>query len=190
MPSLSRIDPQDAPGTERELIASAQAGESWALGELYRRLNPALVRYLHVHAAGEEHDLASEVWLDVAGGLHRFTGDVDAFRRWLFTIARRRAIDAARKRTRRRTDPASVDDFTDRPGSADVEQAALDAAEGMVAARRIVAALPPDQAEVVLLRVVGELSVSEVAEIVGRPASWVSVTQHRALRRLAQHLGS
>jgi RNA polymerase sigma-70 factor, ECF subfamily len=49
--------------------------------------------------------------------------------------------------------------------------------------------LPRDQAEVVLLRVLGDLDADQVAEIMGRSANWVRVTQHRALRRLADRLG-
>lgn len=44
---------------------------------------------------------------------------------------------------------------------------------------------PPDQAEVVLLRVVAGLSVEQVAKILGKSAGSVRVAQHRALRRLA-----
>ena len=58
-----------------------------------------------------------------------------------------------------------------------VAQAAIDA---------LVADLPPDQAEVVLLRVVAGLGVDEVAEIMGKRPGTVRVLQHRALRRLAQ----
>ena len=49
--------------------------------------------------------------------------------------------------------------------------------------------LPPDQAEVVLLRVLADLDVDEVAELLDRTSNWVRVTLHRALRRLAERLG-
>jgi RNA polymerase sigma-70 factor, ECF subfamily len=56
------------------------------------------------------------------------------------------------------------------------------------AIRRITALLPPDQAEIVLLRVVAGLSVDDVAGITGRRPGTVRVLQHRALRRLAERL--
>ena len=59
---------------------------------------------------------------------------------------------------------------------------------GDEAVRKIVALLPPDQAEIVLLRVVGGLPVEEVAAITGRRPGTVRVLQHRALRRLAERL--
>ena len=46
--------------------------------------------------------------------------------------------------------------------------------------------LPPDQAEVVLLRVLGELEVEQVADIVGKSKGAVRIAQHRALQRLQQ----
>jgi len=51
-----------------EVLAAARAGAEWALTELYRSTHPGLIRYLHAHAAGEEEDLASDVWLEVAQG--------------------------------------------------------------------------------------------------------------------------
>jgi RNA polymerase sigma-70 factor (ECF subfamily) len=60
--------------------------------------------------------------------------------------------------------------------------------DGSDAVRRIAALLPAVQAEIVLLRVVGELSVEEVAAIVGKRPATVRVAQHRALRRLAREL--
>src|ERR1043166_1501506 len=87
-------------------LSAAQSGAEWALGSLYRRLQPTLLRYLRAQEPGEAEDLASEVWLDIAHGIGRFKGDEPAFRRWAFTIARRRLIDFRRSRARRRTQPA------------------------------------------------------------------------------------
>ena len=53
----------------------------------------------------------------------------------------------------------------------------------------VIGRLPPDQAEVVLLRVVGGLSAEEVGRIVGKNAGAVRVLQHRGLKRLAEILG-
>ena len=172
------------------ILAAAQAGAEWALTILYRQFQPAILRYLRARARGDEEDVAAEVWLDAARALPSFSGDEDAFGRWLFTIARRRAIDVARARTRRRTDPAPPPVFAGVAGPGDPERVVVERVAGDEAAARIAALLPKDQAEVVLLRVVGGLSVAAVAEIVGRTPAQVSVLQHRALRRLAKALGT
>lgn len=171
-----------------EVLAAARVGAEWALTSLYRDVHPGLVRYLHVHASGEEEDLAADVWLEVARGLGGFEGDAEGFRRFVFTIARRRAIDHGRRIARRRTDSADTSVLSERRGVDDTEDAVVSRLSGDEAATRVRALLPAEQAEVVLLRVVAGLSVSEVAAIVGRTPAAVSVIQHRALKRLAAEL--
>lgn len=173
-----------------ELLAGARAGEEWALTALYRDIHPGLVRYLRSQAPGEEEDLASEVWIEVARGLGGFSGGREGFGRFVFTIARRRAIDWGRQRGRRRTDASAGDVLSGRAGTADTEADALELVAGDEAVRQILALLTAEQAEVVLLRVLGGLSVAEVAEVTGRSPAAVSVVQHRALRRLARRLGA
>jgi RNA polymerase sigma-70 factor (ECF subfamily) len=170
-----------------EALAAARRGEEWALVALYRELHPGLLRYLVARVGGEGEDLASEVWLDVARSLERFSGNEAGFRAWVFTMARREVIDHRRKRARRRT--SLTDRVVEMPAPGQTEDEALAALAGDEAVRRIVALLPAEQAEVVLLRVVAGLGVAEVAAIVGRSPAAVSVLAHRALRRLARHLG-
>src|SRR5689334_8434592 len=69
-----------------EVLSAARVGDVTALGEMYRFYQPPLVRYLRANAPDAADDLASETWLDVAGGLERFKGAEPDFRRWLFTI--------------------------------------------------------------------------------------------------------
>jgi RNA polymerase sigma-70 factor (ECF subfamily) len=166
-------------------LAAARLGEEWAVALLWRDLHPRILRYLGVAVGDSDaEDLASDVWLEVARGLGRFDGDEPAFRAWVFTIARRRVIDAGRRVQRRRTDPMppqQIDRGADAPDEFEA-RLALDAA------LRHVARLPRDQAEVVALRVLAGLSAEQVAEIVGKHAGAVRVLQHRALRRLANEL--
>ncbi len=109
------------------------------------------------------------------------------FRGWVFTIVRRRRLDHLRNSRRRATEPLPDADLLERiAASTDTETEALDAVVGDAEARRIVASLPPEQAEIVLLRVVSGLSVSEVARLTGRRPGFVRVLQHRALKRLAR----
>ncbi len=62
------------------------------------------------------------------------------------------------------------------------------AAAGEEAARRVVALLPADQADVILLRVVGGMTVEEVATIIGKRPGTVRVLQSRGLKRLQKYL--
>ena len=169
-------------------LAAAQAGEEWAVAVLYRDLNPRLLRYLRTQAPEVAEDLASEVWMGAARQLPGFTGDESAFRGWLFTIARRRVIQHWRQTGRRRTRPVPVEDLLERPSDEDGEAVALRGLNAQAAIDLLAAHLPPDQLEVVLLRVVAELDVEQVAALVGKSRGAVRVMQHRALKRLAERL--
>lgn len=168
-----------------EILAAAQAGEEWAFATLYREHNPRLARYLDAQAAGVAEDLCSETWLAVARQLHRFSGGADAFRAWVFTIARRRLIQHWRDASRRPSSPMPPEDLSDRAGRDDPEAAALAGVSATEAARAIAAAVSPDQADVVLLRLLGDLDVEQVARVLGKRPGAVRVLQHKALRRLA-----
>jgi RNA polymerase sigma-70 factor, ECF subfamily len=169
------------------VLVAARAGAEWALAALYREFHPGLLRYFRAQEPNDGEDLVTETWLDAAAGLDRFQGDEWAFRRWLFTIARRRLIDHRRRRARMPYTAAGLDAVGGRPGPDDTEDAVLAADETEAALARI-AALPPDQGEVILLRVLAGLDVAEVAEIVGKKPGAVRVLQHRALQRLAEQL--
>jgi RNA polymerase sigma-70 factor (ECF subfamily) len=172
--------------TFEEVLAAAKAGAEWAVATLYRDLNPALLRYLRARQSADAEDVASEVWIAAARTLQTFEGDETGFRSWIFTIARRRLIDHGRQAARRRTDPADMGTFEGRAASDDTAAAGLVSLSTREAVERLVADLPPDQAEVVLLRVLADLDVADVARIMDRTPGSVRVLQHRALRRLAR----
>jgi len=167
------------------LLAHAQDRDEEAFARLYRDAQPALLRYLRVVAAESAEDVAAETWLQVVASLARFSGGELEFRAWLFTIARHRAVDAGRARERRpRTVPLNdgADERLTAPDTADV---ALERAATR-ATLVLISALPRDQAEIIMLRVVAGLDTNAVARIVGKRPGAVRVAAHRALRRLAE----
>ncbi len=154
---------------------------------LWRALHPPLLRYLAVRGDEAPEDIASETWMHVVKGLAGFEGNVAEFRAWLFTIARHRAIDQGRARTRRPVmsvgEPASLPTRDVAP-SAEEQVVAKDAT---ARALELVATLPAAQAEMVMLRVVAGLDVADVARIVDKKPGAVRVAVHRALQTLARH---
>jgi RNA polymerase sigma-70 factor (ECF subfamily) len=133
-------------------------------------------------------DLAAETWLQVVRDLHGFRGGSAEFRAWLFTVARHRAIDQGRARASRPV-VSVADPGTGQGGpEASHPSAEHDAAEreATAAALRLVASLPSEQAEMVMLRVVAGLDVAAVAELVGKKPGTVRVAVHRALKSLAR----
>lgn len=167
------------------VLAAARTGAEWAITALYREFNGPLVRFFAAQARGSADDLAQDTWVAAGRTLANFGGDERAFRAWLFTIARRVLIAHWRAEGRRRAVPVDPAMLVDAPDTVD-PQGGVDAAH---AAAELVAGLPDEQAQVVLLRVVGGLDVEEVAAIMGKRPGAIRVIQHRALRRLAQRLG-
>jgi RNA polymerase sigma-70 factor, ECF subfamily len=167
------------------VLDEAKAGEQWAVAILFNDLQPRLLRYLRSRNRDLADDIAADVWEAIARGIRDFEGDDSDFRGWAFTIARRRLIDHHRRAERRKTDPADDEMFHE---LAAIETTDIDAIERLSAQEAvaiITATLSEDQAEVVLLRVVAGLDTSLVADVMGRSETWVRVTQHRAMKRLA-----
>lgn len=180
---------QSDPSSLDEVITRARDGDPGAVAELFRQLQPRLLRFLHSQESRAADDLAAEVWLAVATGISRFEGSWPDFRAWVFAIARKRLADHRRTSVRRRTDVVAVETFESRRADDMPEDAALDKMSGQRAAELIASVLKGDQAEVLLLRVLADLDVDRVAAIMQRSPNWVRVTQHRALRTLAKRLG-
>jgi RNA polymerase sigma-70 factor (ECF subfamily) len=165
-----------------DLVERAGQGDRDALGELWTQHQHLLLRFLRGLGCRTPEDLASVVWIDVARVLPTCTGGLSGFRRLLFTIARRRWIDALRAESRRPQVVELTDASTELAASLDDVH---DQATALERALALVRSLPADQAEIVLLRVVADLDVAEVARIVGKREGNVRVIMHRALQRLA-----
>jgi RNA polymerase sigma-70 factor, ECF subfamily len=165
------------------MLARTRSGDEAAFLELWRSLQPPLLRYLRVLGCDDPDDVASETWLQVVRDLPRFAGDDEDFRRWVFTVGRHRAIDAARARMRRPVSP--VADGLD--GLADGQTVEDQVLDGMSVRKAIamLAGLSQDQAEVVALRVIAGLDTPAVASILGKSPGAVRVALHRGLRALA-----
>ncbi len=166
-------------------LRGARAGEDWAWRELYAALAPAMTGFLRGRGAADADDLVGDAFVQIVRDLHRFEGDWAGFRAWALTIARNRMLDA-RRRAARRPDRPHPD-----PG---LERAAGDVTDD--AARRLdlervtelLAELSPDQRDVVLLRVVGDLSVDEVAQVIGKRSGAVKQLQRRGLAAIRRRL--
>jgi RNA polymerase sigma-70 factor, ECF subfamily len=173
-------------GAEFEaVLAAAQQGREDAFSRLWRDGNPALLRYLQVVAPDSAEDVAAETWVQVVRGIHDFRGDETAWRAWLFTTARRRAIDAGRRRLRRPEAPLGDVHAAAIPAGENTAEAAMERLSTR-AAVALVAKLPRLQAEVILLRVVAGLDTETVARLLGRSPGAVRVAAHRGLRRLGE----
>lgn len=174
------------------VLAAAQAGAEWAFAAIYADYNPRLLRYFVARAPGAADDLAAETWLGAAGGLRTFEGDEQSFRSWLFTIAHRRLVDHWRDRSAdvagSSSDMADIASASGDEPAQGPEDVVIGVESAQAAARKIASTLSPDQAEVILLRVVGGLDLDQVAEVLGKRPGTIRVLQHRALKKLAKEI--
>src|SRR5207245_8677292 len=151
-----------------DTLGPARAGVEWAVAALWRELNPPLLRFLRARDRLAADDIASETWLRVTRDLHTFHGaDEGALRGWFFAVARHALIDWQR-RARRRPSTAWDDGLLAEREAAD--DPAADAVDSIDTDRALalIARLPADQADVVLLRVVAGLGASQVAALLGK----------------------
>ena len=168
-------------------VVRAQRGDSDAFRALYRDAQPRLLRYLHALVGDDAEDVASETWLQVTRDLAGFTGDDDGFRGWIATIARHRALDHRRRHARLPSAvPVPVEYLAGQPGDDTAEGALETVSTG--AALALIATLPADQAEAVLLRTVLGLDARSAAAVLGKRPGAVRTAAYRGLRTLAKHL--
>ena len=166
------------------VLTAARAGADWAWERIYAELAGPVIGYLRVHGAAEPEDVAGEVFLQVVRDLHRFSGDERDFRAWVFTIVHRRLLDERRRRGRRPSVPVADEVLEARAGSGgDVSDEALARVDrGRVL--ELLAELPIDQRSVLLLRILGDMTVEEVARAVGKRPGAVKALQRRGLKRV------
>jgi RNA polymerase sigma-70 factor, ECF subfamily len=177
------------PGSRLDAVLEvAAAGEPWALRRLYDELAPAVVGYLRVRGALEPEDLTSEVFLAVFTRLATVTGGAAGLRTLLFSVAHARLVDDLRRRARREA-PVPYDAQRDPRTMASAEDQALEA-QSVAAVREVIGQLPEDQRDVLLMRLVADLTVDQVAEAMGRTSGAVKQLQRRGLLTLKAHFSS
>lgn len=162
-----------------EVLPAAALGEPWALRIVYDALAPQVHGYLRARGAADPDELTSDVFLTVFNRLPALTGGVSGLRTFTFSVAHARLVDSLRKQNRR---PAEVPYETVRdarrsPSAEDVAEQAASAARAL----ELLARLPEDQRTVLALRIIGELSLEEVAGAIGRSVGAVKQLQRRAL---------
>jgi len=167
-------------------------GDEACFAELWRALNPRLERFLYAQGAMGDppaSDVASETWLQVVRDLPRFKGDYSGFRSWLYQIARNRMVDAARAKSRR---PIASVDIDEMDRWATLEDLAVGVANRteIKAIIEKIRGLPAAQSEVLMLRIVADLSVDETARAMKKSPNAIRVLAHRALTSLREEIGS
>lgn len=168
-----------------EVLAAAQADSAWAYRRLFDWLARPVAGYLRGQGADDADGLANDVFLRAFTNIRGFRGDEDRFRSWVFTIAHNGLVDERRRRGRRPVvDDRPVEEHT---APNDTEAAALDRV-GDERVRRLLEELSADQRDVLLLRIVADLTVEQIAGAMGKTPGAVKQLQRRGLAVLRRRL--
>jgi RNA polymerase sigma-70 factor (ECF subfamily) len=169
------------------LTELAVRGQPAAIDTLLRQIRPMVVRYCrarlgrisgHYHAAD---DVAQEVCIAVLSALPRYQDMGRPFASFVFGIASHKVADAMRSAARLAIPTEDLPDGPDdRPGPEETAVAYLEAER----TRALLARLPVNQRELLVLRVLSGLSAEETGHALGMSPGAVRVAQHRALARL------
>jgi RNA polymerase sigma-70 factor (ECF subfamily) len=170
------------PSGGSDLTESARRGESWALTAIWHRYSSAVMAYLRGRGVADAEDVTSEVFLQVFRRIHTFRGDESDLRTFVFSVAHARYVDDRRRLARRGVDVEFVAESHDRL-AASAEAEALDQLAGQRAVT-LIEMLSPDQRDVLLLRIVADLSLEETAEVLHKKVGAVKSLQHRGLAAL------
>jgi RNA polymerase sigma-70 factor (ECF subfamily) len=170
-----------------QVLAAARLGAEWAWSALYRDLVPSVRGYVRARGAAEPDDVVGEVFLQVVRDLGRFDGGEREFRTWLFTIAHHRMLDARRREVRRAVQAAPDRVLEDAGDIGNVEDDAI-AGLTVIRVRELVGRLSPDQQDVLLLRLFGDLTGPEIGAIVGKRTGAVKALLRRGLASLRKEI--
>lgn len=173
------------------LVARAAAGDRSAYAALVRQFQRPLFAFLGRMGLrqAEAEELAQEAFIRAWQHLPHYRAETAAFSTWLFTIARRLALNALDRADHQRLHtghPAAEDDSAacDTPGPAQALQSRQQQTQLQAALRR----LSPDDRSVLALAYVHELTLADVARIEDCSPAAAKARLHRARERLRQAL--
>ncbi len=169
---------------ERKAIAAAKAGEWDALSYLYSRYADDVRRFIQsiVRDRHEAEDITHDVFAKLMRAIQKYEEREVPFAAWIMRVARNAALDHVRSRRQIPVEEVWISENGD-------EQKSLEYTDGLKAA---LAVLPNSQREVLVLRHIGGLSPTEIAERLGKTEASIQGLHHRgrvALKDSLRELG-
>jgi RNA polymerase sigma-70 factor (ECF subfamily) len=172
------------------LVRLAQGGDGEAFGQLYDRYVDMVFRFIYfrVNDRALAEDFTSETFLRALRRIGTISYQGRDIGAWFITIARNIVLDHL-KSARHRLELTTADTLEGKEHAESTEEAVL----GVLQSERLMAAvgkLGDEQRECVMLRFIHGLSVSETAQVMGKNDGAIKALQHRAIRKLADLVGS
>ena len=176
--------------SEHRLLERAKAYDIDALAEIYDHYEVKIYSYIY-HRVGSQpvaQDLTSQVFLRVLEAIQHQRTWESSFSGWLYRIAHNLVIDHYRRRGR--DTQVTIDDLPTLPARGDGPEQAAERALAAETLRTAINRLTEEQAQVVTLRFLEGLSITEVAAAMGKTEGAIKAMQYRAvtsLRRLLDY---
>lgn len=179
----------DDTGGFESLLAAAKDGDETAWAHIFHEYAPAVAGYARVQGAEDVDDLVGDVFHGVFRSIGSFTGAEERFRSWVFVIAHHRIVDDRRRRSRTLVESRwdSPDLRSNGDAADDIETTALDHL-GTERVLGLCAQLAPDQRDVLTLRIVGDLTIEQIAHVLDKSPGAVKALQRRGLGALQKIL--
>lgn len=169
------------------VLGACRVGAEWAWRQVYEDVAPSLLRFHRARGTPDPEDLVGDTFVRVVRAFPGFDGTEERFRSWVFAISRRRAIDLARTRGRRPEQPTLDADLIAWSGTGDAEADAIRSIEEQ-RVRAILETLTENQRDVLLLRVLADLTVEQAAVVVGKSPGAVKALQARGLAHVRREI--
>jgi RNA polymerase sigma factor (sigma-70 family) len=170
------------------MLAAAQVGAAWACTMIWVEYAPPVAAFLKARGSSEPEDLTSDVFLAVFEQLPKFVGGESEFRSFVFSIAYRRLVDELRKRSTRGIHSEWTAETDSRTTASAEDEALRQLSEA--SALSMLDELSEDQRDVMVLRFVTDLTIDQIAEVVGKRPASVKALQRRALESLRKKFAS
>jgi len=164
-----------------EVVAAAQAGDADALGIVYAALSPKVLGYLRARGVDDPEAITNDVFVHVLRRLDRLVGGAEGLRSFVFSVAHARHVDEVRRRARRPADAPYIQEL-DQRSAPSAESSVLSSERGYLT--ELLNLLNEDQRSVVALRVIGDLSIEQTAQVLGKSPGAVKQLQRRGLLAL------
>ena len=173
---------------ERDLVKRAKEGDQKAFARLYEAHFDRVYRYIVIRIGDktEAEDMTQQVFLNALRSISSFNWKGTPVAAWLFRIAHNQVVDYLRKKGKQAV-TAYEDALISHDNSLQLAaEHSLDIKQLQMATRR----LTPAQQEVITLRFVSELSIAEVAKVMGKTQGAIKALQHSAIVALRKVLAA
>ena len=171
--------------TENALIESFRSGDEFAFVGLYNRYKGPVYAFCYKMLMDSDaaKDVMQETFLRVYENRERLMKS-DAFKSWLFTIARNQCLNSLRRSGRH----VALPDAKDLPPVSDTPFTRMEKSEQIRFVTRFLESLPPEYREVIILREYQNLSYEEIAAVTRSTLSAVKSRLFKARKKLAQQM--